>query len=1434
MRYFNFNRRSLVFKLTALAVATILLVFLVNGIVLLLNESMEHTLQGVANQGQVRLNTIHSAHDNFLTWDGQANMWVGLGTSGTNSALGLQTISQIEQARKGLFAELNQLSRDSLDPQQLQMLNHLRSAVNEYDLIWNKVQQLDRTNYAEAASLEFKGNHVVSSQVRNTLSALEAAITQANSASLRSLANTMNEQNRGALGMDFAVFVLMLLSVFAIRSSMAPLELVRDFLHRIAEGNYSLEETPGTRRVAKRRDEMGLLLDSSQKLAKELAMVSTERELHALKLEKIASFNVTLAEAAQVLISTTTEQEMLDAICATLMKNQSVLSAWIIRANGHECLEVVANSSPEGYPSFIASSTDPTKPEGNNLIGRAWRKQRPVWSTFQEGSASSASWRREAYLAGFRSCIALPIERDQKPWGVLSVCLGQLGLGGFDKDLLETISDLAGSIALGFARMDSRLRELELAEVQKVLLKTTFAGIGLVNDRHLVWANERFTQIFGYEDLDEIIGTRRAPLADKLDQQLIDRAYGKLAFTDSAYIANLRMRKQDGEEIVCDVAFGKIQRNDQVHSVVWTVQDVTDRRKLENQLQYQAEHDFLTGIPNRRSMEVQLRGAIERSKRAGSVCVLGVLDLDDFKLVNDRLGHASGDLLLTQFARRIKEHLRSPDFFARLGGDEFVLILEDYDDLTVLRQLKRTFSRLHKLVEDPFDFESGIEVFQDMSMGVALYPRDADNPDDLLRVADAALYDIKLDKINRTDWWGFSTSIGQDKETSISQSDAYSKLSRTILRTAKSFLSEVNQRFAVEFYELISHDRQVSPIISALSEEGSRHLSEQIASHLDFLFDPDTTLESQKKRSWQVGQTHGLVGVEGTLLTHAATLFRRILNDQLNLSLLSPRQKHHLRAIAEVRMQDDLETQLRATDSLKESYSKVVTSKLPDTRLRWADLTKLEMDTLSQLPGIVLVLLLRLDNQKTFTIEKISGILSTKAEETLSNFGLEKADGTPAAGSISVVQWRGPSIRAWEQSAIYSSGRFDSDPDSSTWHEMAKQFGFRSILSIPVLDSIGRPVAGLVLFGNLPNQFESHWMKQFAIGVGNRFNELWKSRSSGAGEVVLSPDVANYYRECLFSGGFTSYVQPIIDLASGEVVSVEALARLKLPNGRIVPPGDFLPLLGELEMEQLFRLALDRSLAYLAEWDKIGIRLNISVNLSPTTLVAPDCANIIRSSLDKWSIHPSRLSIELLESERLDHQARDASIVKLTSIGIDLAMDDLGEGYSGLRRMSEVPFTTIKIDRSLMANLTQRPIQTMVVIDTLNTMSSSLGIKVVLEGLETEAHLEMAVLLGIPFGQGYWIAMPMPAEDIPGWKGGFAFKSSPGSIRTYLGGLAHHWKFGHSGPVELCPLSLLFDMKGGVPVEIRQLHARIHSRDTADGSSAELSDWLQREIQNGT
>ncbi|NNN10423.1 MAG: EAL domain-containing protein, partial [Acidimicrobiaceae bacterium] len=253
--------------------------------------------------------------------------------------------------------------------------------------------------------------------------------------------------------------------------------------------------------------------------------------------------------------------------------------------------------------------------------------------------------------------------------------------------------------------------------------------------------------------------------------------------------------------------------------------------------------------------------------------------------------------------------------------------------------------------------------------------------------------------------------------------------------------------------------------------------------------------------------------------------------------------------------------------------------------------------------------------------------------------------------------------------------------------------------------------------------------------------------------------------------------------------------------------------------------------SHLAKWDRSGVRLKISVNLSPTTLLAPDCANTILSALQRWSIDRSRLTIELLESEKLDRQARDAAISRLTEIGIELAMDDLGEGYSGLRRMSEVPFSTIKIDRSLMASLIPRPIQTMVVIDTLNSMSGSLGKKVVLEGLETEAHLEMATRLGIPFGQGFGIAKPMPADDLLNWIEGFKFESDPMQVKTYLGGLAHHWKSGHDGPLESCPIAILLATKENVPVEIIRAHAELHSQATPDGSATELSEWLQRAIQ---
>lgn len=163
------------------------------------------------------------------------------------------------------------------------------------------------------------------------------------------------------------------------------------------------------------------------------------------------------------------------------------------------------------------------------------------------------------------------------------------------------------------------------------------------------------------------------------------------------------------------------------------------------ELERMAHYDPLTGIPNRRMLADQLSQAIARAKRHGQSLALCYLDLDGFKPINDQYGHATGDLLLIEIARRLKQVLRAEDTLARLGGDEFVMILADLDDTheidAILVRILNTIHANLRLGDNDIQVSA--------SIGVTLYPHDAADPDTLLRHADQAMYAAKESGRNR-------------------------------------------------------------------------------------------------------------------------------------------------------------------------------------------------------------------------------------------------------------------------------------------------------------------------------------------------------------------------------------------------------------------------------------------------------------------------------------------------------------------------------------------------------------------------------------------------------------------------------------------------------------------------------------------------------------
>jgi len=248
-------------------------------------------------------------------------------------------------------------------------------------------------------------------------------------------------------------------------------------------------------------------------------------------------------------------------------------------------------------------------------------------------------------------------------------------------------------------------------------------------------------RVFGYRS-DEVVGRPLAMLMPDRFRRAHGAGITRYLATGEARVLHrtiaLSGQRKDGTEVPLEMSITEVL-DGSGRLFTGILRDITQRKALEEQLVHQAFHDPLTRLPNRTLFMDRLTQALGRAARSGSVVAVLFLDLDNFKLVNDTLGHSAGDELLVAVADRVRGCLRLGDTAARLGGDEFTVLLEDVEDVAAVVRAAR---RIVRTLKRPL-FLARREVVVNASIGIALGGRSADAADDLLRNADVAMYRAK-------------------------------------------------------------------------------------------------------------------------------------------------------------------------------------------------------------------------------------------------------------------------------------------------------------------------------------------------------------------------------------------------------------------------------------------------------------------------------------------------------------------------------------------------------------------------------------------------------------------------------------------------------------------------------------------------------------------
>jgi diguanylate cyclase (GGDEF)-like protein/PAS domain S-box-containing protein len=288
-------------------------------------------------------------------------------------------------------------------------------------------------------------------------------------------------------------------------------------------------------------------------------------------------------------------------------------------------------------------------------------------------------------------------------------------------------------------RMEEKLRFEE--QRFRAFVEHSSDMIVLVNPEGVIlYVNPAIESVLGFKP-EERIGSKGIERIHPDDITALADVFNTLSKDTNSPVINceLRLRHKDGSWRTLEAVGSNLVNNNVVEAIIINYRDITERKKAEEQIQYLVTHDLLTDLPSLRFAKDRLSVALNMARRYKKAVAVMFIDLDGFKDVNDTLGHDAGDYVLQQVAKRLLSCVRETDTVTRVGGDEFLIIATEINAPENVAQIAE---KVFHLVSQPILF-NGRQAVVSASIGIALFPDDGIDMDQLIKKADEAMYRIK-------------------------------------------------------------------------------------------------------------------------------------------------------------------------------------------------------------------------------------------------------------------------------------------------------------------------------------------------------------------------------------------------------------------------------------------------------------------------------------------------------------------------------------------------------------------------------------------------------------------------------------------------------------------------------------------------------------------